>query len=70
MQVAASPPDANDLVVVLTDPPVEVELARVQEVGAADGTPVVDADGHLVGLCADDADGRRLLLVGTADHDD
>jgi hypothetical protein len=70
MQVAARRPDADDVVVVLTDPPVEVELARVHEVGAADGTPVVDTDGQLVGLCADDGDGRRVVLVAPTPPDD
>jgi hypothetical protein len=65
MAVAPDLPEVDDMVVVLTDPPVRVPLARVAEVGAPDGTPVVDDHGDLVGLCSDDGHGRRVLTTAT-----
>ena len=44
-------PRATDVVTVLADPPMLVEFARIGQVEAADGTPVVDDDGDVIGLC-------------------
>ena len=63
LELADDVPEAAERVVVMTEPPVEVALERVSEVGAPDGTPVVDADGHLIGLCTDDAQGRRVVTI-------
>lgn len=46
-------PGPEGMVTVLTDRPVTVALGRVRDVGAADGTAIVDADGDLVGVCVD-----------------
>jgi hypothetical protein len=44
-------PLAHDVVTVLADPPMLVEFGHIEQVDAADGTPVVDDDGDVVGMC-------------------
>jgi hypothetical protein len=49
--VAATSPGPDDLVTVLTDPPLEVPFHEVDDLEVADGTAVVDGEGALVGIC-------------------
>jgi hypothetical protein len=51
LDVAIEMPLARDVVTVLAHPPMLVEFARIEQVEAADGTPVIDGDGDVVGLC-------------------
>jgi hypothetical protein len=61
--VATSTPADDDMVTVLLSPPLEVTLAEVAALGAPEGTAVVDADGHLVGLCTESDDGSMGLAM-------
>ena len=51
LDMAIEMPHADDVVTVLAHPPMLVEFARIEQVEAADGTPVIDDDGDVVGLC-------------------
>lgn len=53
-EMAERRPHERDLVTVMASPPIEVALADLGEVDieVAEGTAVVDAEGHLVGLCS------------------
>lgn len=51
LDVASDMPSAGDVVTVLADPPMLVEFAHIGQIDAADGTPVVDDDGDVVGMC-------------------
>ena len=51
LDVAIDMPLADDVVTVLAHPPMFVEFAHIEQVEAADGTPVIDDDGDVVGLC-------------------
>jgi hypothetical protein len=64
--VASRSPAPDDMVTVLSDPPVEVEFHEVDDLDVADGTAVVDGDGALVGICtwSDGAgDGPSLVVA-------
>jgi hypothetical protein len=61
--IAAELPDPDEIVTVLANPPVTVAFADVGEVDVVDGTPVLDADGDLVGLCAESGGRMRLVPV-------
>ena len=54
----------------LADPPVTIAFADVASVGAPDGTPVIDADGSLVGLCtrATDRTSSMVDVTGEFPH--
>jgi hypothetical protein len=54
--VARDMPRAHDVVTVLADPPMLVEFGHIKQVEAADGTPVVDDDGDVVGMCIEHDD--------------
>jgi hypothetical protein len=56
LDVASDVPLADDVVTVLAHPPMLVEFAHIEQVEAADGTPVIDDDGDVVGLCMQDDD--------------
>ena len=64
-EIAAAMPEPGDMVTVMVDPPVTVALADIASVGAVEGTPVLDARGHLVGLCTRGTDGTPGI-VGVA----
>jgi hypothetical protein len=49
--VATAPPGPDEMVTILLDPPVMVPFSEVASVDADEGTPVLDDDGDLVGLC-------------------
>jgi hypothetical protein len=50
-RIASSTPAPDDIVTVLVDPPVTIAFAELASVDAAEGTPVLDANGELIGLC-------------------
>lgn len=56
LDVANEMPRAHDVVTVLADPPMLVEFGHIEQVEAADGTPVVDDDGDVVGMCIEHDD--------------
>jgi hypothetical protein len=68
--IAAELPTPDEIVTVLANPPVTVAFADVGEVDVVDGTPVLDSDGDLVGLCAESGGRMRLVpvtgVIGTA----
>ncbi len=56
LDVAIEMPHADDVVTVLADPPMLVEFGHIEQVEAADGTPVIDDDGDVVGMCIEHDD--------------
>ena len=61
--IADEMPAGDEIVTVLTDPPVEVALDDLAELDVGEGTPVLDTDGELVGLCSHDGEETRLIEV-------
>lgn len=61
--VAQGLPAPDEIVTVLVDPPMTVPFADVATIDVAEGTPVLDDDGELVGLCTR----RRNNAVGVVD---
>jgi hypothetical protein len=51
-EIAATPPDPEDIVTVLAEPPVTIAFAALTTLDAEEGTPVLDGDGELIGLCS------------------
>jgi hypothetical protein len=51
-EIASTPPDPNDIVTVLAEPPVTIAFAALTTLDAREGTPVLDDDGELIGLCS------------------
>jgi hypothetical protein len=49
--IADEPPDPDEIVTVLADPPVTIAFSSLATVDVAEGTPVLDRDGDLIGLC-------------------
>jgi hypothetical protein len=49
--VASGLPSPDEIVTVMVDPPVTVAFADIDEVEADEGTPVLDDQGDLIGLC-------------------
>ncbi len=50
--IATAPPDPDDIVTVLAEPPVTIAFAALTTLDADEGTPVLDDDGDLIGLCS------------------
>jgi hypothetical protein len=50
--IADTQPDPDEIVTVLADPPVTIAFSAVTTVDAEEGTPVLDGDGELIGLCS------------------
>jgi hypothetical protein len=61
--IADQRPDPDEIVTVLASPPVTVAFADVSTVTAGDGTPVIDARGALVGLCASRRHGAAMTMI-------
>ena len=51
-EIAAAPPDADEIVTLLAEPPITIAFAAVTTLDAREGTPVLDEFGDLVGLCS------------------
>ena len=64
--IATEMPAEDELVVVLSDPPVEVPLDSLADLDVDEGTAVLDADGQLIGLCSHDELSGRPRLVGVS----
>jgi hypothetical protein len=50
--IASSQPDPDEIVTVLAEPPVTIAFAALTTIDAEEGTPVLDGDGELIGLCS------------------
>jgi len=68
--IAAQLPDADEIVTVLAHPPITIAFADIGSVAADEGTPVLDDDGDLVGLCTlkDGAEMSMVDVTGTLDR--
>lgn len=64
--IATELPADDDIVTVMTDPPVTVPLDSLADLEVSEGTPVLDADGELIGLCSHDELNGRPRLVGVS----
>ena len=51
-EIAAAQPDPEDIVTVLAEPPITIAFAALTTLDAEEGTPVLDSDGDLIGLCS------------------
>jgi hypothetical protein len=51
-EIAASQPEPYDIVTVLAEPPVTIAFSALTTLDAKEGTPVLDDDGDLIGLCS------------------
>jgi hypothetical protein len=71
MTVARELPELDDVVTLLTDPPVTMEFDDIGRMDVDEGTAVVDAKGDLVGLCSDqrrgDGASEFIPIAGTLD---
>jgi hypothetical protein len=66
--IARERPDGDDIVTVLSDPPVTVAFADVSALDeVVEGTAVVDGSGELVGLCSRDGDGAGRVIEVSED---
>lgn len=63
--IADEQPPPDEIVTVLADPPVTIAFSAVATVDAAEGTPVLDGDGELIGLCVerDDPEGSEHITL-------
>ncbi len=66
--IADERPDDAELVTVMASPPIVVEYDDVDTLTVEEGTPVIDEDGRLVGLCSrrHDSDLVRLIEISEA----
>ena len=60
--VAGALPGDDEMVTILTDPPITIAFGDIATVGVEEGTPVLDADGDLVGLCTRSGDGATGVV--------
>jgi hypothetical protein len=64
-ELAASRPAPSDTVVVQAREPIVVAMVDIAGLDVAEGTPVLDDQGDLVGLCTWDADTITVMTVST-----
>ncbi len=64
--IAAETPQGDDIVTVMTDPPVTVPLDSISNLQVDEGTAVLDAHGELIGLCSHDQISGRPQLIGVS----
>jgi hypothetical protein len=64
-ELATSSPAPSDTVVVHGADPLVVALVDVAGLDVAEGTPVLDDDGALVGICTHGVDGISVMTVST-----
>ena len=60
--VAGALPGDDEMVTILADPPITILFGDIATVGADEGTPVLDADGDLIGLCTRSGDGATHVV--------
>lgn len=60
--VAGDLPSDDEMVTILTDPPITIAFGDIATVGVDEGTPVLDAAGDLVGLCTRSGDGATGVV--------
>ncbi|MDW3214413.1 MAG: hypothetical protein R8G01_10475 [Ilumatobacteraceae bacterium] len=61
--IASDRPSGRELVTVMATPPITVEFDDVDTLAVEEGTPVVDRDGHLVGICSRQRNSERVWLI-------
>jgi hypothetical protein len=62
-EIASALPEPHEIVTVLADPPITVPFDSIDEMEVAEGTPILDAAGALVGICTRTSDGPMVLDV-------
>lgn len=62
-EIAPHQPSGHDMVTVMASPPITVAYADVDTLAVHEGTPVLDGDGALVGLCTRTRSGGRVRLL-------
>ncbi|HZB40963.1 MAG TPA: hypothetical protein VE487_08360 [Ilumatobacter sp.] len=70
-EIAAGQPDADEIVTVLAEPPVTIAFAALTMLHAEEGTPVLDGDGELIGLCSQRhgaGDDQPITLIDVTGH--
>lgn len=60
--LAVDMPEPDEIVTVLTETPMTVPFGDIDELDLAEGTPVLDAEGALVGLCTR-TDGKATVVA-------
>lgn len=69
VELADATPGADSMVTLLLDTPVRLPMSALAEIGAPEGTAVVDTDGRLIGLCTLGDDGATQLATVDAGVD-
>jgi hypothetical protein len=67
--LALDDPAPTDTVLVHGNPPQTVTMLQLAGLDVAEATPVLDADGDLIGLCTQEPDGVALRTVSTMPDD-
>ena len=70
-EIAATQPDPEEIVTVLAQPPVTIAFAALTTLDAEEGTPVLDGDGELIGLCSQRhgaGDDQPITLIDVTGH--
>ena len=63
-RLATSMPAGDDMVTVLASPPITIALGDIDTIEVHEGTPVLDDDGYLIGLCTKrNGDGMTQFLA-------
>lgn len=60
--IATDKPHQSDMVTVMSDTPVDMAFAEVAQADVPEGTPIVDGEGALVGLCSKRDDGTTEVI--------
>jgi hypothetical protein len=60
--IATDKPHRSDMVTVMSETPVDMAFAEVAQADVPEGTPVVDDEGALVGLCSKRDDGTTEVI--------
>lgn len=60
--IASEPPGHADMVTVMSDTPVDMAFGDIARADVPEGTPVIDGEGDLVGLCSKRDDGTTAVI--------
>ncbi len=60
--IATDKPHRSDMVTVMSDTPVDMSFADVAHADVPEGTPIIDDEGALVGLCSRRDDGTTEVI--------